>query len=365
MHEIDSADYNSSPTSTDWNRRTLNLFLYSIFIATLLPMLLIGGLGHLHLNVGSINSLGGLLVAVAGPGHVGLTSFFYADPQMRSFFRQNPTRYIRLPIFCAIASGIVWQTVPEIYTANFLLCFLIWQTYHYQRQNYGILCFLNASTGSKVPITRLERTIVELSALAGILGMFKVSQIFSTTLVAPYMGYLYQIGLQILCGVGVLVIVAIATIPAIRRSKLRLGFLVICAVFYLPTFIVNDPGAAIASYAYAHGIQYYVFMYFVAASHRQHINDNRIILLVCAALTGITILTIMSDRPLWGDFSKFVFGMYLSLVMTHFMVDAGIWRLRGAFQRTYMKKSFSFIFQPRSTAYEVTGESPQPNQPSN
>jgi hypothetical protein len=346
-------DYLTSPSngesSTDmqnWHQGTFRLFLSLIFTVTLIPMAFIGILGHLHLNTLSINTFAVLVASTAGPGHVGLTSFFYADKDMQTFFKDRPLRYILVPIVLAIATGLYWQLLPAVYTANFLVLFFIWQTYHYQKQNYGILCFLNAATGSS-PITRLERAIVELSAIAGILGLFQRSNLFNGTFVVPYMPFLYQAGLYLNGIVFVILLIAITTVPAIRSNKLRSIFLVICALFYLPTFIVNDPGAAIASYAYAHGLQYYVFMYFVAASHRRHQNDNRIVLMISAAISGITILTLFADRTIWGNVSGFIFGIYLSIVMSHFIIDAGIWKVRGNFQRSYMKTAFPFIFKPR------------------
>jgi hypothetical protein len=346
-------DYLTSPSngesSTDiqnWHQGTFRLFLSLIFAVTLIPMVLIGILGHLHLNTLSINTFAVLVASTAGPGHVGLTRFFYADKDMQTFFKEKPLRYIVIPIVLAIAMGLYWQFLPAVYTANLLGLFFIWQTYHYQKQNYGILCFLNAATGSP-PITRLEKAIVELSAIAGILGLFQRSNLFNGTFVVPYMPFLYQTGLYLNGLVFAILLAAITTVPAIRSNKLRSIFLVICALFYLPTFIVNDPGAAIASYAYAHGLQYYVFMYFVAASHRRHQNDNRIVLMISAAIAGITVLTLFGDRTIWGNISGFVFGIYLSIVMSHFVIDAGIWKVRGNFQRSYMKTAFPFIFKPR------------------
>jgi hypothetical protein len=330
----------------NWHQGTFRLFLILIFTVTLIPMVLIGVLGHLHLHTLSIDTFAILVASAAGPGHVGLTSFFYADKEMQTFFKGRPLRYVVIPIACAIAMGLYWQFLPAVYTANLLGLFFIWQTYHYQKQNYGILCFFNAATGGP-PITRLEKVIVDLSAVAGILGLFQRSNLFNGTLVVPYMPFLYQTGLYLNCAVLAILVVAIATVPAIRNNRLRSVFLVICALFYLPTFVVDDPGAAIASYAYAHGLQYYVFMYFVAASHRRHQNDNRIVLMISAAISGVTILTLFADRTIWGGIGGFIFGVYLSIVMSHFVIDAGIWKVRGDFQRRYMKTAFPFIFQPR------------------
>ena len=38
-------------------------------------------------------------------------------------------------------------------------------------------------------------------------------------------------------------------------------------------------------------------------------------------------------------------GLFIGGVMAHFLVDAGIWRLRETFQRRYMRGKFYFVFE--------------------
>ena len=48
----------------------------------------------------------------------------------------------------------------------------------------------------------------------------------------------------------------------------------------------------------------------------------------------------------WLEFSYgyAIYGAMVGVVMAHFVLDAGIWRLREPFQRGYMRKKFYFIF---------------------
>jgi hypothetical protein len=41
-----------------------------------------------------------------------------------------------------------------------------------------------------------------------------------------------------------------------------------------------------------------------------------------------------------------VFGAYLGIVMWHFLLDAGMWRLSEPFQRAYMGERFAFLRPP-------------------
>jgi hypothetical protein len=45
----------------------------------------------------------------------------------------------------------------------------------------------------------------------------------------------------------------------------------------------------------------------------------------------------------WETTSGFLFGAYLGVVMAHFVLDAGMWRLSEPFQRRYMAERFSFL----------------------
>jgi hypothetical protein len=70
-------------------------------------------------------------------------------------------------------------------------------------------------------------------------------------------------------------------------------------------------------------------------------------LLGCCLFFG-TLLFLMSHKEVWGRLGDVVFGCYLGLVMAHFVVDAGIWRMREPFQRAYLGRSFGFLFDPKA-----------------
>lgn len=50
----------------------------------------------------------------------------------------------------------------------------------------------------------------------------------------------------------------------------------------------------------------------------------------------------MQDGARWGAWAQPVFGAYLGLEMTHFLV-AGVWHLRDATQRALMRGRFRFL----------------------
>jgi hypothetical protein len=136
------------------------------------------------------------------------------------------------------------------------------------------------------------------------------------------------------------VAVALLHSKALRTNRLRLAFFIFGTVFFLPIYLFDDPATAIAGYAIAHGLQYVVFMAFVGI-------DKRPLLPSLAILAGIG--AIYAALALWlldnvPQFGNGLFGAFIGLVMTHFVLDAGIWRLREPFQRGYMREKFSFVF---------------------
>lgn len=79
-------------------------------------------------------------------------------------------------------------------------------------------------------------------------------------------------------------------------------------------------------------------------------------LLALGALIGLgigggfllTYMTNAGSEP--GALFKFIFGMAVGTVMSHFVIDAGVWKLRHPFQRGYVRRAFPFVFERRPTA---------------
>ena len=50
-----------------------------------------------------------------------------------------------------------------------------------------------------------------------------------------------------------------------------------------------------------------------------------------------------------------LFGLSLGVTMAHFVIDAGIWRLRDEFPRRYIGAAFPFLFSGSPVDREVRG----------
>jgi hypothetical protein len=330
------------PAGVAWPReqaeRERRVFMGGLLVATLLPLLLMPLLSRFHPESGGVSSVRNLLVFLGGNGHVALTAFFYTDRRLWGFFREHRVRYALVPLGLVLGAGFAW-TLGAPVAPHLLLAYLVWQTYHYMRQNQGILAFVASATGTG-PTGWLERVTLNLGVSAGILGLVRQMALQQGTVLEGHEALLYQAGLITYLWVPVFAALAILDNRRILRSPARLACLLLCAAFYLPTFLFDDMPSAILGYALAHGLQYFVFMGYAAYQNGSGAATTRLLVLLLICLSLGSAMMLMGDRSVAAEF---VFGCYLGLVMAHFVVDAGLWRLSQRFQRDYLRQSFGFV----------------------
>lgn len=325
-------------------------FVLLIALVTAVPMLTIPVVKTVHRDTTAMLSILGLLTFLGGPGHVASTTWFYADPVARRHFWANPIRYIVAPLFLIVgttAAYAVWQDQEPTRWIN--LIFAVWLLWHYQRQNWGILSFV-ARVTSGGSATKLEEAILKIAVVGGIVGGIKSAGFGAGTAVEAYGPQAFQLGLAITALVPVLIGAAVATNPALRASPLRLCTLVGTAAFFLPVFVLGNPESAVLTYGLAHGLQYLVFMSYVAgtaaAGEGAAPGAGRPgVVALLASVIGVGVfLTVCGDVQLVKEWNLLpLFGLVLGITMAHFVVDAGVWRLRDEFPRRYIGPAFSFL----------------------
>jgi len=323
--------------------RTWSLFLALISLATLLPFVAAPLVAHVIPEDSPVIGVYAALAFIGGNFHVALTGWFYTDREMRSHFRSAPVRYIVIPsviVSLNVIAFCFFDSAVRLYVVFIFICWLLW---HYQKQNVGLLSFIAAGT-DRVPLSVWERRTFTLSAIAGISGVFSVIQ-FGSTNMSTVFAHLHHAGAALyLVLVPICFCIAVARNPSLRTNRLRLLYFVIGTTFFLPTYIFSGPVAAIAGYTLAHGLQYFVFMSFVSTS-RERTVVSFAWLCIIAAFGGL-FLHRASEASSWlqPPYAGALYGLFIGLVMTHFVLDAGIWRLREPFQRSYMRKKFDFVF---------------------
>ena len=294
------------------------------------------------------------LLFVASQAHVGASFFFYTDSEMRHFMlHERPRRFIGGVVGIIIAyplASILVTKVPEgeLRTSlGFLLIsiYSAWQVHHYSRQSRGILSFLGKA--DHAPLSAVESRALSLTALAGILGVLGFSYPGPD---APTLQKIVSLLPRLsLCLMVAGWIVWLASLLRDRpgHSWRRQLAMALTLAFFFPLYFFDDIFPAFFSFATAHGLQYFVFMGMVSRprspDHAPEPGEPSgkptgrlsrwkpaLAMIACGGVIGGLILTL----PL---------AVGLGIVMAHFVLDAGVWKLSEPFPRAYMSERFPFL----------------------
>lgn len=317
----------------------LRIFISSLILATALPYFAVPLLNF----VPNIKTLAEMLILIefaGGGAHVAAGYYFFLEKEGRAILLAHWPRTILLPLCIAIAYGMVFLKGTPALKAAALLFYFVWQTWHYQRQNFGVASFMMRA-GQQVPLSSKEKLPMQLAVAAAILALVKLYDLGNGLVQSPVV---HVIWIAAACLQGIAVLTALTVAFSIRRQQgaaRRILVIGLGTLFFLPSFLYTNPIDAVLSYALAHGLQYLVFMGYIGDRQRHRLSSWTRLIVLTLALGGLlAALQRGGDSPV----RAFLFGVYLSLVMTHFVMDGIIWRLRHAPQRAYMGKVFSFVF---------------------
>src|SRR4029077_14085494 len=110
------------------------------------------------------------VVFVGGGVHVASTGWFFTVPAVRQHARENPRRYILVPLALVIATAILAMVVSPKRFVWFLLPYFAWQYFHYQKQNVGMAALAGVSNRVGSP-GGVERRYIVAAGVAGIVGL--------------------------------------------------------------------------------------------------------------------------------------------------------------------------------------------------
>ena len=119
-------------------------------------------------------------------------------------------------------------------------------------------------------------------------------------------------------------------------------------LFFTPVFVFGSPYAAVAGLTIAHGLQYLLLVGMLAA--RPTTTQRRwvsILVFVDVAILLGLVLNRTSHMHDADGVQRALFGVYLGLSAAHFVVDAGMWRLRDAFPRAFLTERLPFLLAPQ------------------
>jgi hypothetical protein len=276
--------------------------------------------------------------------HVAATGGVFLTPAGRSYARHHQTRCLWIPAGLILGSAAAAALIAPASFQWLLLPYFGWQFYHYQKQNLGVAAL--AAAANRVPsLSQTERRALLLAGFATAGRLVADPRLLGLQL-STDLGWLRAAATAafvVAVGVGV---VALSRRPATARTGGFLAGYLTALIFGLPAFLFASPYAAVGGLTVAHGLQYLLLIGLVTGSDRQPggwSRPVRLALLGNIALIGGVLLSTASHLHNADQLGRLAFGAYLGIVMTHFVIDAGIWRLRDPLARRFITEGLPYL----------------------
>jgi hypothetical protein len=271
---------------------------------------------------------------------------------------EEPLRALGWLLFTGSAvhvAATAWlYTVPEIRTAAvaavltpdafvwLLLPFFAWQFFHFQKQNLGMAALAAAGfhAGSLRPG---ERRAIVAAGCAGTAGLLLRPELLELD-VDHRLGLLFPVAGLVFAATVAAGVVAVLGRPAEARPWQFLAVYATSLLFFAPVFVFDSPYRAVAGIVLAHGYQYLVILALLAGART--VAGSRVVgpaLLLNIALLGGLALATASHLHDGSAGARALYGAYLGVTMAHFVIDAGIWRLRDEFPRRFLTSRLPYL----------------------
>jgi len=300
------------------------------------------------------------LLFVGSSVHVASTGWFYTVPDVRAHMRRHRSRYIWWPIALIAGACAIAAALPRTALYWLLLPYFGWQFFHYQKQNLG-LAALCAAAKRLVPLSSAERRALTGAGVAGITGLAGRPGLLQLPIRPPVPALTPVAAIAFACCVAA----GTGCLLARPRSQRPAGFCVVYLTglaFSLPVFLFSSPYAAVAGLTVAHGLQYLLLMALLAAGSGASTGTSTgtspgtstvagsrgtrtlsLAALCNIALLGGAALSVASDQLAAGPALRWVYGLFLGVVMAHFVIDAGMWRMRQEFPRAFLRERLPYL----------------------
>ncbi len=276
--------------------------------------------------------------------HVASTGWLYMLRDVRSYAVSHPWRFIRVPVLLMVAGAAAAVTLTPAAMTWLLLPFFAWQFFHFAKQNLGMTA-LAAKTAGAPPLQAAERRALIASGLAGICALMARPALLQLR-VDPRLGALFPLSAAAMAAAVAAGVILLARRAPAQRPR---GFCVMYLMglfFSVPVFVFASPYAAVGGMTIAHGMQYLLLVSLVAAGGPGEAGRALRLAVLCnVALIGGAVLAVTSHLHSGGPAVRPVFGAYLGAVMAHFVVDAGLWRLRDPFPRVFLARRVPYLMR--------------------
>lgn len=280
----------------------------------------------------------GPLLFLGSSVHVAATGWFYTVPEIRAHALTHRGRYVYAPAALIAGSALAAMVVPDRWIQWALIGYFGWQFFHFQKQNLGLAALAGvAQRGGS--LTVLERRAIVLAGIGGIAGLVVHPDLLQLV-VDTRVRFLFPLSAGVFA-TGV----AIGLYALARRSARPPAFVAIYLIsllFFLPVFVFHSPYAAVAGLTIAHGYQYLLIVGMVAGAPQSGMRGLTVMMTI-ALLGGMALSYASHLHGSPAGLERALYGAYLGAVMAHFVIDAGLWRLRDEFPRRFLTARLPYL----------------------
>jgi hypothetical protein len=274
--------------------------------------------------------------------HVAATLALFSFSSVRTHARSHPARYLVAPMALLASAVAGCLLLPAATMSIVLLGVFAWQLWHYQKQNLGLASLAVVAAGLP-SLSRVERRCVLASGVAGVLALLARPSVLQVVAWRPTASA--ASGARDAAAL-VLAASAAVAVGSVARRGLRmrpaLAVYMIAVVFPTPLLLTSSPYTAIGGLTLAHGLQYLLLVGHVVVgppSDRLPYAGATRSAIVAIVVTTAGLLAAASHLHNSGEsIARVIFGAYLASLMAHFLVDAGLWRLRDPFPRRWLSQ---------------------------
>jgi hypothetical protein len=271
--------------------------------------------------------------------HVASTGWLYTLGDVRSYAASRPLRFWWVPAALVLSGALAAALLSPASLTWLLLPFFGWQFFHFAKQNLGMVAL--AASCARVPSPRAaERRTLLAAGLAGIGGLVAHPALLQLRVDTRLAG-LFGVATIVFAAAVVAGVALLVRRPAAHRPAGFSVMYLMALLFSLPVFVFGSPYAAVSGMTVAHGMQYLLLVGLVAAGSGARL--VRLAALCNVALLGGVALEQASHLHGAGPAERWLFGAYLGAVMAHFVIDAGLWRLRDPVPRAFLARRVPYL----------------------
>lgn len=286
------------------------------------------------------------LLFTGSSAHVAATGWLFTLPSVRAYARQHRVRCCWVPVGLVIVAAITAAIIPAAAFRWLLLPYFSWQFIHYCKQNIGMVA-LAASSHRVPPLSKSERWPLLLAGCAAVARLVAEPRLLGLR-VDPGLAGTFPLAATVF---AIAVAAGLGTLARRAAADRPPGFCVVyltSLLFSLPVFVFASPYAAVGGMTVAHGFQYLLLVGLIAGAGPAGM--PRLARLAVAgniALIGGAALSAASHLHNADPAGRLIFGGYLGVVMAHFVIDAGLWRMRDPLARQFLANYLSYLMPAR------------------